>query len=227
MSRRPGMVLASCAGLVALSLALPIVATAAGTKPADAVSFRAVLCFAPALATTQSSPPSGGRTASIPACAPPYRLTAKNLDVNVNVGTSKTIGPDPIFRHTPNTSSAKVQLTSDVLLPGLSGARGTPSTERYVLGPVQMTSSSIQSANVKKLYGQWAVSYQLTPSGDVVWNSFAKRQFHALIAIVANGVVYSAPLIQPMSTTFTSFGRSGLITGNFTKAEASYLANLL
>lgn len=224
---RRGMVFASCAGLVVLSLAWPVVAMASSTKSADDVSFRAVLCFAPALTNKQSSPPSGQRTVTIPSCAPAYRLTAKNLDVNVNVGAGKTIGPDPVYRDAPNTSSANDRLDSEVLFPGLPGASDAESTERYVLGPAQMTSSSIQSARVERLYGQWAVSYQLRTSGGVVWNSFAKRQFHALIAIVANGVVYSAPLIQPNSDTFTSFGRSGTITGNFTKAEAGILADLL
>jgi preprotein translocase subunit SecD len=143
------------------------------------------------------------------------------------VGTSKKIEPDPLYKDTPNTPSSDNQPTSNVLLPGLPGAMGSKSIERYVLGPAQMTGSSIQSASVEKLSGQWAVSYQLTPSGGVAWNSFAKRQFHALIAIVANGEVYSAPIIQPDSATFNSFGRSGLITGNFTKTEARYLANLM
>jgi len=41
---------------------------------------------------------------------------------------------------------------------------------------------------------------------------------------VANGEVYSAPLMQPTQTHFSTFARSGEISGSFTKAQAQYLA---
>lgn len=99
------------------------------------------------------------------------------------------------------------------------------SHERYVLGPVQMTSSAIKSAKVEKLSGQWTVTYTLTASGGVIWNAFVRQQFHEFIAIVANGEVYSDPIILPDSPAFVSFQGSGLITGNFTRAEARKLAS--
>jgi preprotein translocase subunit SecD len=213
------MVIASCAVMIALYVALPIATVASAANSSADVTFRAVLCFAPRLPTQKSTPPKVKAPGALPECAPSYRLTAKNLDVNVNVGTTKTIRPDPIFRDLPN--SAQNQMTSEVILPGIKGAM---SDQRYVLGPVQLTSSSIKSAKVEKFSGQWAVSYTLTRSGSVAFASFAKRQFHELIAVVANGEVYSAPIIQPSSATFVSFGGAGLITGNFTKSEARHLA---
>ena len=213
------IMLASCGGLVALFFGWPIVATASSTNSTASVSFRAVLCFAPALAV--AAPPT---IEPLPTCGSSYRLTAKNLDVNPLQGTYRTISPDPVFRNTPSSSSTQNRLSTDVILPGVNGDN---TVERYVLGPARMTSSAIKSATVEKLSGQWAVSYQLTPSGSEVWNSFARQQFHELIAIVANGRVYSSPIIQPDSTHFTSFGATGLITGNFTAAEARRLANYM
>jgi preprotein translocase subunit SecD len=75
--------------------------------------------------------------------------------------------------------------------------------------------------------GEWVVSFQLTTAGSKTWNAFAKRQFHAMVAIVANGEVYSAPLIQPANSHFSSFGGTGEISGSFTKAEAMDLAKWL
>ncbi len=88
-----------------------------------------------------------------------------------------------------------------------------------------MTSLAIKSAKVEKLFGQWAVTYTLTASGTVTWNALVKQQFHEFIAVVANDEVYSDPIILPDSPAFVSFGGSGSVTGNFTKAEAQNLAS--
>jgi preprotein translocase subunit SecD len=112
--------------------------------------------------------------------------------------------------------------TSDLLLPVVNG---NAKSRRYVLGPAQLTSSAIKSATaVKESLGAWVVNFRLTPAGSKLWDAFAKRQFHAMIAIVANREVYSAPLIQPDSTRFTSFGGAGEVSGSFTKTEAMDLA---
>jgi preprotein translocase subunit SecD len=101
-------------------------------------------------------------------------------------------------------------------------------SERLVVGPAQLTGSAIKSAKAFKVStGEWVVSFRLTSKGSAAWNAYAKRQFHALIAIVANGEVYSAPLIQPASTRFTSFGGTGEISGRFTKTDAVDLAKWL
>jgi preprotein translocase subunit SecD len=203
--------------LTSLGVALPIT-TASADHSSVGVSFRAVLCFAPRFAPAASPPPTVA--GALPKCAPSYRLTSKNLDVNVNVGTTKTIEPDPIFRNVPN--DVHNQNRSEVILPGIKGAT---ETQRYVVGAAQMTRSAIKSATVERLSGQWVVSYTLTRSGSATWNSFAKRQFHELIAIVANREVYSAPIIQPSQASFTSFEGAGMIEGNFTKAQARQLAS--
>jgi preprotein translocase subunit SecD len=109
-----------------------------------------------------------------------------------------------------------------MILPGIKGAS---TTKRYVVGPVQMTRSAIKSVRVEKLSGLWMVSYTMTRSGSATWNSFARRQFHELIAVVANGEVYSALIIEPNAASFVTFGGANLIDGNLTKAQARHLAS--
>lgn len=190
---------------------------ASASRASHDVTFRAVICFAPRFSPDTSTSESA---VELPECASPYRLTAKNLDVHPSVGTSKTIGPDPIFRHVP--TGTKNKATVDLILSGIKGAMAK---QRYVLGPPRLTSSAIKTVKVERSSGQWGVSYTLTPVGDETFNSLAMRQFHALIAIVANGKVYSIPIIEPTSTSFVSFEGNGLIEGNFTKAEANQLAS--
>ncbi len=198
-----------------------MVATSASTtKPFDGVTFRAVLCFAPLPPATHTF----SKAAALPDCRPVYRLTAQNLGVHPNNSAagfkSKTVKPDPRFRNFPDSSNAVHSLTSYLLLSGINGT----GTERYALGPARVTSSSIKSAKAVKQSGQWFVKYQLTPAGSAAFDALAKSQFHALIAIVANGEVYSAPIMQPTQTHFTSFGGSGEVSGNFTKSQARTLA---
>jgi hypothetical protein len=210
------------AGLIFLTtLLVPTVATSASTaKPSAGVTFRAVLCFAP---LAPAKPPFS-KSAALPECRPKYRLTAKNLGVNPNNSasgfTAKNVKPDPRFQNFPDSSSAVHRLTSDLLLSGVMGNR----SQRFVLGPARLTSSSIKSAKAVKQSGQWVVTYQLTAAGGVAFDTFAKSQFHTFIAIVANGEVYSAPLMQPNQSHFSSFAGRGEVTGNFTKSQAQTLA---
>ena len=52
----------------------------------------------------------------------------------------------------------------------------------------------------------------------------AQANFHQYVAIDLDGLVESAPLIQPNNASFTSFGGKGEISGNFTQATAKTLA---
>jgi hypothetical protein len=200
---------------------VPAAAASASTKkPLAGVTFRAVLCFAPLAPTTHLF----SKSAALPECRPKFRLTAKNLGVNPDNSASgfkaNTIEPDLRFRNFPDSSSAVHTFTSDLLLSGLNGHRN----ERFVLGPARVTSSSIESAKAVKQSGEWVVTYKLTSAGSSAFGALAKSQFHAYIAIVANGEVYSAPLVQPTSSHFISFGSSGEVAGSFTKSQAQALA---
>jgi preprotein translocase subunit SecD len=67
----------------------------------------------------------------------------------------------------------------------------------------------------------------LTGSGSTKWDALAQKQFHAAVGIVLDGIVQSAPTIQPDSATFSSFDGTAVISGSFTGGEASDLAKLI
>jgi len=207
---------------VLTTVLVPAFSASASSGPTSGFSFRAVLCYAPPLSAKTAFPSA----AAIPTCTSAYRLTEKKLDVDpgnsASCFTLKTVKPDPRFLRFRDTPIAKMFPRSEVVVPGIHGNK---ESQRFVLGRSQLTNSSIKSAKAEKQsLGGWVVAYRLTPSGRATWNSFAKLQFHGLFAVVANGIVYSAPVIQPTLTKFKSFGDSGVVSGNFTRTEALDLA---
>ena len=68
------------------------------------------------------------------------------------------------------------------------------------------------------------MNYTLTKKGSPEWDAVADKNFHQALAIELDGVIQSAPLIQPDQATFTSFDGTGEISGSFTEAGAKNLA---
>lgn len=211
-------------GLVLLAAVVGQTASSSASTAQSSTGFsiRAVLCYAPALSKKTEFPAAS----ALPSCRKAYQLTAKNIGVDpsnssVSGFTSQNVKPDPRFLRFRNTGGANDTPMSNVLLPGI---KKTGKGERYVLGPSQLSSSSFASAKAEKVSGQWVVTYRLTSAGSAAWNGLAKRQFHAFIAVVLNGAVYSAPLMQPSLNHFATFAGPGEIAGGFTKAQANYLA---
>ena len=133
-----------------------------------------------------------------------YELSAANLGVTPNSSaqgySSNNVPPGPSVHQHPSTSVDKPgYVASTVLLPGLaaSGSGG----ERYVLGPSQMTGRAIGSASATQSQtGAWVVNYSLAGSANsALWDKVAEQNFHQLLGIELDGVVYSAPIIQPSS----------------------------
>jgi preprotein translocase subunit SecD len=182
--------------------------------------FRPVLCYG-----YPQSVPKGSKAAvlprgvgTIPACASSSELTAANLDVNTASGqATNNVPPDPQFASYPSTSVEKPNYAnSTVLLPGLNSACGV-SGLRCVLGPSQMTGRSIASAQAtQNQTGAWVVDYTLTGTGSPLWDKVAQENFHQLLGIELDGQVYSAPIIQPSQSTFSSFDGKGEISGGGT-----------
>jgi len=67
---------------------------------------------------------------------------------------------------------------------------------------------------------------QLHPhlDGSPLWDKVAQENFHQLLAIELDGVVQSAPIIQPSQSAFSSFDGQGEISGSFTESSAKTLA---
>src|SRR5580658_3840247 len=177
--------------------------------------FRPVLCEA----TVGTHLKSYGK--SLPACGAQYATTAANLDVNTSTGNPIEIPPDPAFTNFKSTQPLYDNPKKEVLLPQLGD-----SAVRYVLGPSQLTGKAVKSAVAQQnQVGAWVVNYTLTSTGSPEWDKVADENFHALVAIELDGVVQSAPIIQPTQSTFTSFAGQGEISGGSTFTEA-YAKNL-
>jgi preprotein translocase subunit SecD len=165
-------------------------------------------------------------TGTLPACGASYALTESNLAVtpapNTTAGYNydSSIQPDPKYAEVASTTPAADDPTKSVILPVL----GSPGV-RYLLGPSQLTGQSIAKAYAQQdTLGAWVVNYTLTSTGSPLWDKVASENFHQELAIELDGVIQSAPLIQPTQTSFTSFGGQGQISGSFTEASAKNLA---
>ena len=91
-----------------------------------------------------------------------------------------------------------------------------------MLGPTQMTGRAIGSAQATQdQTGQWVVDYTLAgAAGSALWDKVAQANFHQFLGIELDGKVYSAPIIQPTQSTFSSFDGKGEISGSLTQADA-------
>jgi hypothetical protein len=208
---------------------------AAMASTSGAVYFRPVLCFAAPYAapggSTARTPSTD--TEPIPACSAAALLSSANLNVLPNVGaqgySSNNTPPDQQYASYPSTSVQEPDYNSrTVLLPGMSGACDGSSQVRCVLGPVEMSSRAIAKATaVPNQTGQWIVDYTTTSAGAAVWDKVAEESFHGFLGIELNGVVYSAPIIQPTQTSFSSFDGRGEISGSLNRSQAVHLARAL
>ncbi len=136
-------------------------------------------------------------------------------------------GPPPAcnssnFADVPSTPPNLDTPNASVLLPAtpVNGVTG-----RYILGPAVANGTIIKTATAALgSTGQWQVNFTLTSAGTPIWNKIAKDSFHRQLGIALDGVVESAPVIQPSQPAFTSFGNQGQITGSFTQSQANTLA---
>jgi preprotein translocase subunit SecD len=151
---------------------------------------------------------------------------------NSSQGYSSNLGsiaPDSQYADYPSTSVEKPGYpTSTVLLPGLSDACGSASL-RCVLGPSEMSGHAIGSAQAtQNQTGAWVVDYSLAGSANsALWDKVAQENFHQLLGIELDGIVYSAPIIQPTQSAFTSFDGQGEISGDLTQEDAQNLAQAM
>ena len=152
-------------------------------------------------------------------------MSAANLGVVPNANSVSgfninSIAPDPEFAKVASTLPSNDKANENVILPVL----GSPGV-RYLLGPAEMTGQSIGKAVAQQdTAGAWVVNYTLTSTGSPLWDKVAQANFHQLVAIELDGVVQSAPVIQPTQSSFSSFGGTGQISGSFTESSAKNLA---
>ena len=188
-------------------------------------SIRPVLCYAAPYDPSSAASTVPGQ---IPTCAPADALTAANLAVTPMANSSggftsnlASIGVDDALAGVRSTPTGQVTPGATVLLPGAPGAGPV----RYALGPAGVTGADVATATVTREAGQVTIDLRLTPSGAVRWDALAHRQFHALVGVVVDGRVVSAPVNQPTQSTFTSFHGSVQLAGGFTESQAHEIAS--
>jgi len=179
-----------------------------------------------------------GNPLQIPPCQPTLALTQQNLQVTPNASvaagyTVKSYPPDPSFAHYPSYQPLKDLApnvaTLAVIEPGLPGqpADGIPGS-RYVLGPSHLSGTAIATASANQnAVGQWVVDCTLTAAGAAKWDEMATAYFHQYVALDLDGIVQSAPLIQPTASSPSSFQGQVEISGQFTQGQANELATVL
>ena len=210
--------------------------------------FRPVECYAypealPKHAPKNYTPPRS--VGSVPACQTSYAVNASSLNVqpdsaSPNGFTSNNVPPDPQYQAVPSTATEKPNYeNSSVILPGI-GNNCLATGYRCVLGPSELPGSAVSGAQAtQNQTGQWVVDYNLSgsskglppsckgQSGSQCWDAVAEQNFHLPLAIELDGQVYSAPLIQPTQTSFTSFDGRGEISGGLSQQDANNLAQAM
>ena len=94
---------------------------------------------------------------------------------------------------------------------------------RYRLGPAELTGTAVKSARAEFDPAQgWRVAFNLTSDGSKKFDELAARNVGKQVAIVLDGVVKSAPVIQQ-----AEFKGRGTISGNFSERESKDLALVL
>ena len=190
--------------------------------------FRPVVCGATAYVAPAKGSPAPAAT--LPSCTLQYATSRQNLNVQPNSNapngyTANTVQPDPGFTPYPATTAQQDDPTKTVLLKS-DPLAGAMQYARFVLAPSGLKGNAIASASAvfDTTINAWAVSYTLTSAGSPLWDQLAQQNFHQYVAIDLDGLVESAPIIQPDSATFGSFQGKGEISGNFTQATAKNLA---
>ena len=201
----------------------PAPPASASALTASQFSVRPVLCLAPP--ASASAPLHPGTP--LPACTAASALSAGNLRVDPADGISvdpAAVPPDPQFASFPSTTSARDSPGATVILPGVGAAN---TSVRYVLGPAGLTAGDVRAATVQFITGEWRVNLTLTESGSARWDALARQQFHALVGVVVDNQVISAPVNEPTQSTFISFSGRLQIAAGLTRRQAMALAGRL
>ena len=191
-----------------------IVVQLPGVKDADRalqiVGQTAELRFRPVLEELPPESSAATTTTTTSSTAPPAPDATTTT-------TSSTVPPNEIPT-TPPEEDAPDQV---VVLPEIKDGRVV---RRYRLGPTELTGRAVASARATfaQQGGQWAVDFTMTGEGAEQFDQLAARNLNRQVAIVLDGVVQSAPVIQQ-----ADFNGEGQISGDFSEREAKDLALVL
>lgn len=120
----------------------------------------------------------------------------------------------------------KILTTQQVLIQQQRGEEVATDGEAPLVNPLNgqpfetvITGAMLQaaSAQINPQVG-WLINFELTPEGAAIFGPYTEANIRQPMAIVLDGVVLSAPVIQARLDT------GGVIEGNFTEQEAKQLA---
>jgi preprotein translocase subunit SecD len=152
-----------------------------------------------------------------PASAPAAESSAANIAA---VAACDPMVRESLGKPVPTTKVAKVRPEACVVLPAQGDA-----TTRYLLGPAELDATAVRRSRARFVSGAgWVVELTFTPRGSAAFDALGARQLHHQVAIVADGVVVAAPTIEPADQTFSSFGGTVQISGQFSSKAAKRLA---
>jgi len=157
-----------------------------------------------------------------PYSPPPKKLHLTKAELTPSCPSSPTASTaaEAFVPTTPPTQAAHVPVA---LVPQYSGHKVV---ERYVVGPALLTGNAIKTAysspDTQGAAGKWVVNFVLTSKGSPQFNAIARTYYHREVAVVLDGVVQAAPVINS-----TNFNGQGQITGDYTKSQAHDLAVVL
>jgi preprotein translocase subunit SecD len=143
-------------------------------------------------------------------------------------GACKGVVDDgPITDQSGLTPRASDDPCKTVVLPQFDPKDRTRETGRYLLGPAPVVGSAVKTgqAEFDQNTSEWSTRVDFTGDGGDKFKALATQQVNKQVAIVLDGVVQSAPVIQP--NLLTNFNNTAQITGNFTEGEAKDLASVL
>ena len=188
--------------------------TTTTTKPGTTTTVAGAPTTAAAPATpptTAAAPATPPTTAAAPA-TPPTTVAAPTTTAPTTTTT--------IAQGIKTTKREDDKAGVPVILPKITKGRVT---ERYSLGPAELTGRALKSARAEfQAQNGWQVNFTLTGKGSKDFDVLAAKNVGKQVAVVLDGVVKTAPKINE-----SSFKGSGVISGDFSEREAKDLALVL
>jgi preprotein translocase subunit SecD len=225
-------------GQFSISAQINLTAAESGTTVATSVAptstaTTAVAATAVTATTAKQTATTAKQTANASATTKPSATatTVKGAATTV-VGATSTVAPTPTAPPVPTKiavgvnegKTTKVEDDDKDSIVLLQEDKRDPASNRFLLGPAAFTGSvKTARAETSDLSG-WEVLVELNSKGRVAFNKLAEENCGKPVAIVLDGVVVSAPVInQPCSFPDGNV----VITGQFTQPEAEGLATAL
>src|SRR3954468_3393552 len=158
-----------------------------------------------------------------------FRPVLEPLPPGNSSSTSTTVAGQPAQTTDSNALTARADddPSKEVLLAEFGRKDRTRETARYRLGPAPVVGSAVKTAQAEfdQNTSEWSVRVDFTGDGGDKFKALATQQVNKQVAIVLDGVVQSAPVIQP--SLLTNFNNTAQITGNFTERQSKDLASVL